>query len=114
MQDFMACFVYVFYMFPHYSSARGSTLFCISEPFKTCDNRLLYNHGSTRTGDHKHRSTLSDGLIIEIDTNNSVGTKHFCTLHHFQNGGFFASTQHLFIGSATSTYEVPDASKEVF
>ena len=34
MQDFMACFVYVFYMFPHYSSARGSTLFCISEPLR--------------------------------------------------------------------------------
>ena len=61
--------------FPTIIHRRESTLFCISEPFKTCDNRLLYYYGSTRTGDHEHRTTLSDSLIIEVNTNDSVSTK---------------------------------------
>ena len=110
----MACFIYMFNTIPHYYSSKGSTLFCISEPFKTCENRFLYNYGSTRTGDHEHRTTLSDSLIIEVNTNDSVSTKCFCMLLHFLNRGFFAFAQHLFIGFTASSDEVPDAGKEVF
>lgn len=58
---------------------------------------LLNDDGSSAGGDHKHRSALSHGFVIEIDADHGISAQGSSLLLHLCQSCVFGFAKHLFV-----------------
>ena len=64
-------------------------------------------------GYHEHRAVGADGLVVDVDAYDGIGSKSLSTLHHLLHGGVLGFGKHFLISACTTAYDVADAGKQV-
>ena len=60
----------------------------------------LDNYCCSAGGYHKHRAVCTDGLVVDVDAYDGVGSHSLSTLHHLLNGGVFGFGKYFLISAS--------------
>ena len=74
----------------------------------------LNDYSRSAGGNHEHRAISSNGLIVDVDAYDGIGSKSLSTLHHLLHRCVFCLGKYLLVTACTASYDVADACKEVF
>ena len=69
--------------------------------------------GRSAGGYHEHGTGLTDGLVVDVDAYDSVGTEDGSALHHLVDGCVLGLDEHFLVRAAAAAEEVGEACHEV-
>ena len=80
-----------------------------------CCNRAisLDDYGCSAGGHHEHGTIGSDGLVVDVDADNSISSKSLGTLCHLVHGRILGLDKYFLVRTAASAEEVGNACHEV-
>ena len=68
------------------------------------------DYGCSAGGHHEHRAIGSDGLVVDVDAYNGIGSKSLGTLHHLLHGRILGLDKYFLVRTAAAAEKVGETS----